>query len=675
MLSENNVSNRLINEKSPYLLQHAHNPVDWYPWGDEAFEEAKHRDVPVFLSIGYSSCHWCHVMERECFEDNDVASLLNAGYVCIKVDREERPDVDHLYMEACMALTGSGGWPLTCFLDHDRRPFYAGTYFPKGDRRGMPGLMGVLDNISQLWSSDRKKITSAAQSITQHMDIQHKLRNETLGEDSSEAAYTQLEQSFDPRYGGFGSAPKFPSAHNLLFLLRYGLLNPGGKAFAIVRKTLDCMASGGIFDHIGGGFCRYSTDTRWLVPHFEKMLYDNAMLAMAYCEASAAFNNSMYAEVVQRIVEYCTREMLGSHGGFFTAQDADSEGVEGKYYLWKPGEIVEILGEADGGRFCGLFDISQAGNFEGQNIPNLIGRAPSEEDRSFMKSCFSRLLERRLKRPQPFKDDKVLSSSNGLMVAALAQSGRLLQHLEYTSQAERTAQFLLDNLVKEGRLMSSWREGGASHKATSDDYAYLIWGLFELYQALHIPKWLKLAIIWTDKMLSLFWDEKDGGLFLSGSDVKDLLLRQKNMHDGALPCGNSIAALNLLRLARVTGNEDYENKASAIMDSMAQVVNSYPSGSTALLMTSLYLQSLGTEVVIANGKGLCEMLKPTEAFLPFSTVSVRGSGYEEMNALAPAAVSMEAKSESATAYLCSKGACQPPVVDPQALADMLKSVF
>jgi uncharacterized protein YyaL (SSP411 family) len=612
------------------------------------------------------SCHWCHVMERECFEDREVAEALNAGYVSVKVDREERPDVDHLYMEACQALTGGGGWPLTCLLDHDRRPFFAGTYFPKDDSHGTPGLLTVLDRIGSLWKSDRRRIFGAAESVMQFLG-EHKGESVgKLGDDACEAAYRQLDQSFDSRFGGFGSAPKFPSAHNLLFLLRYGLLHKESRAHEIVRKTLDSMAAGGIFDHIGGGFCRYSTDSRWLVPHFEKMLYDNAMLSMAFAEASAAFGNEAYATVARRIFQYVIREMT---------QDADSEGEEGKWYLWMPNEIRETLGEADGNRFCGLFDVTDTGNFDGKSIPNLIGKPLSEADRAFAVGCFGRLLERRNRRAQPFKDDKVLASSNGLMIAALALAGRLLHEPEYTARAEMAARFLLDNLVRGGRLQSSWRDGVASSPATSDDYAFFIWGLFELYQNTNNPEWLGLCLQWTDSMLSLFGDDAEGALFLSGSDVSGLPMRPKNLQDGAVPSGNAAAALNLLRLARVTHREEYESKAVAILDALASVVTAWPAGSTALLCTRLYMENLGTEVVIANGENLDQMLKAAEAYLPFTTFAVRGQGYEKLDNLTVNMELMESKEGAATAYLCSKGACQQPLTDANTLKKKLENVF
>ena len=425
MIRDDKTPNRLIHEKSPYLLQHAHNPVNWMPWGDAAFEAARERDVPVFLSIGYSSCHWCHVMERESFEDAEVAALLNEHFVSIKVDREERPDVDHLYMQACTAMTGQGGWPLSIFLTADRLPFFAGTYFPKHDQYGIPGFMTVLGKIVSLWSADRDKLLDAGKTTLRYLGETVSPHGGDGESDYSDEAYAMFNRTFDPAYGGFGSAPKFPSAYNLLFLLRYAIAREEPHALQMIKKTLTAMGQGGIYDFIAGGFCRYATDRQWLVPHFEKMLYSNALLAIAYAEG-AAYLDPDYAWIARRTLDYCIREMRGEHGGFFTAQDADSEGVEGKFYVWTPSEIQSVLGESDGQRFCDLFSITDRGNFEGKSIPHHIGRDVSRQDWDFAHSCFPLLLTERNKRVQPFTDDKVLTSSNGLMIAALSVCGRLL---------------------------------------------------------------------------------------------------------------------------------------------------------------------------------------------------------------------------------------------------------
>lgn len=668
-MTEYPYTNALSGEKSPYLLQHAHNPVDWMPWSEEAFRTARDRDVSVFLSIGYSSCHWCHVMERECFEDTEVAALLNRHFVCVKVDREERPDIDHLYMQACTAMTGQGGWPLSIFLTADRLPFFAGTYFPKHDRYGIPGLMTVLTRIIELWHSDRRKLLDVGKSTLQYL----KERTAPAAQDEtdvSEQACAQFDRAFDPVYGGFGMAPKFPSAYNLLFLMRYAVAREEPRALQMVKKTLAGMGEGGIFDFIGSGFCRYSTDREWLVPHFEKMLYANALLAIAYAEGAALIDPD-FAHVAERILAYCIRDMRGEPGGFFTAQDADSEGVEGKYYVWTPEEVKTVLGDADGARFCRLFSITEDGNFEGKSIPHLIGKKLSREEWDFAHGCFPRLLEVRDTRAQPLTDDKVLAASNGLMIAALSVCGRLLGDMQYADYAEGAARFILDNLTEEGRLLSRWRDNHAAHPATSDDYAYMIWGLIELYEATYAPGWLREAIEWTERMLGLFWDDREGGLYLTGNDVDDLPLRLKNIHDGAVPSGNAAAAMDLARLARLSGNTLYEEKAGAILDSAAVDIAESPMGCAGLLAAQTYLKHGGLLIVIANGEGIEALLDAARTYNPFAVVSVCGSGYEAMQDLAPATRGMGAVEGRAAAYVCANGTCRPPVTDPEALRGML----
>lgn len=663
-------ANRLIHEKSPYLLQHAHNPVDWWPWSDEAFEEARRRDVPVFLSSGYSACHWCHVMERECFEDEDIARILNESFVSIKVDREERPDVDGLYMDACVAMTGRGGWPLSVFLDEERRPFYAGSYFPKRPRYGQPGFVQVLETMKGLWLEDRDKLRDAAQTVHDHLGETGQPGE--LREGLCDSAYGILEQSFDHRYGGFGGAPKFPSAHNLLFLLRFGLHRKTNRALEMVEQTLDCMAAGGIFDAVGGGFCRYSTDGRWLVPHFEKMLYDNAMLLAAYAEAACAIDRR-FEEPARRIVEWCVRDMRLPEGGFATALDADSEGEEGATYLWTPAQVQEVLGE-QAARFCELFNITEAGNFEGRSIPNHIGRQLSDEDRAFAQSCYPRLLKVRQRRPQPLRDDKVLTSSNALLAMALAQAGRLLGEGRWIAMAAQTVEFLTQKLVSGDRLLASYREGVAAHPATSDDYAYLIWALLELHQATLQPFWLKQAALWADRMLALFWDDVSGGLYLSGSDVTGLFLRPKNTRDGALPCGNSVAAVCLMMLARLTGEDRYEQRCMDILRTLSQSLNHTPVELTMSLCALLHQENGGTELVLVQGRGMQAMLRAAWGFHPFTLVAARGADYAGAEEASPYLEAMDAKNGDATAYLCSKGACQQPITDPSELARRLAGV-
>ena len=664
-------TNKLINEKSPYLLQHAHNPVDWFPWGDEAFAKAKTEDKPVFLSIGYSTCHWCHVMERESFEDEGVAEIINKSFVCIKVDREERPDVDNFYMSACMALNSSGGWPLSCFLTPDRKPFFAGTYFPKEDAYSMPGFKTVLNHIAGLWKNNRNELLEASQSILKHLSEQSASKQTKLKNNIENTAFKSLINSYDEHYGGFSPAPKFPSLQNLLFLIRYNIAVNDRTALEMIDKTLRCMYQGGIYDHIGGGFCRYSTDEAWLVPHFEKMLYDNAMHILTYAEAGVLINND-FAEISREISAFCIRELRDDSGGFYTAIDADSEGVEGKFYVFSPLEIKEALCETDGKRYCELFDITAQGNFEGKNIPNLISRPLTATEKTFARTANERLLTYRAKRIPPFLDDKILTANNALMIAALAAQGRLLIDTSFIEYAEQCADFLLDKLVVSGRLMSSWRDGSASSPATSDDYAYLIWGLIELYESTFSPKWLRHALNFTQNMMEFFWDKDGGGFYLSGSDITDLPLRQKNTHDGAIPSGNSVAAQNLLRLARLCDNSDYERMANDIFGLVASSLNSYPSAYCGLLSALLYLKNGGTEIILVNGDGIDELKNISAAFSPFTVVAVCGSGYEEMAELAPFLSEYAPLNGKATAYVCSGGSCHQPINEPESLKKLIE---
>ena len=665
-------TNKLINEKSPYLLQHAHNPVNWYPWSSEAFEEAKNKDLPIFLSIGYSSCHWCHVMERESFEDTQVAELLNKNFISLKVDREEMPDIDHMFMDVCTTLTGKGGWPLSCFITYDKKPFFAGTYFPKIDSYGMTGFTTILKNISINWKQDREDLIQASDEILEHISQATNFgENTSLNKDVSKTAFEQLSKSFDKKYGGFGSSPKFPTTHNLLFLIRYYLLYKDKTAIDMVDKTLDSMYKGGIFDHIGGGFCRYSTDKQWLVPHFEKMMYDNAMLIIAYCEAGIVIDNK-YFEIAKRIINYCVNEMRDENGGFYTAQDADSEGVEGKFYVFTPSEIKEALGDIEGERFCTLFDITKNGNFEGKSIPNLINKTQTGEDSIFADFCFPKLYEYRQKRVPPFKDDKLLTQINGLMVASLSIAGRLLNDDKYLSYAEETALFIIENLSLNDRLYTGFRGELLKHPATSDDYAYVLWGMFELYQATLKPKWLQQCIHIAERMLELFVDENGQGLYLSGNDVEHLPIRGKNTFDGALPSGNSISANIILKLSQLTGNEKFANASNMIISGIANDINGYPTAFTGLLCADLHNHSNQINVNIVNGEQVESMLSYVNNFNPFMTVLETGIGYEEMNEI----ISEPQKNidNKATAFICSKNGCMPPITDFIELKEKLKSL-
>lgn len=579
------IPNRLADEKSPYLLQHAYNPVDWYPWSEEAFVKAKQEDKPVFLSIGYSTCHWCHVMAHESFEDQEVAELLNQYFIAIKVDREERPDIDHIYMTVCQALTGQGGWPLTIIMDADKRPFYAATYLPKSNRGGMLGLMELLSRIAQLWAEDKNALQQSGQQISRLIDVKPEKGNEqTIDLSLLGTAYQQFARSFDSQWGGFGSSPKFPTPHNLLFLLKYFETMKEENALQMVEKTLQCMYRGGIYDHVGFGFARYSTDRYWLVPHFEKMLYDNALLAMAYLECYRLTGNDFYAAVVRDIFTYILRDMTGAEGEFFSAEDADSEGEEGKFYLWSKQEVEEILG-AQAERWAETYDISAKGNFEGKNIPNLIHAPDYSEPRQAMEAERQKLLAFRETRPRPLKDDKVLTAWNGLMITALAMGARILKDDIYWQAACRSLDFIYKNLRRDdGRLLARYRDGHAEHLAYAADYAYLVWGLLELYETGKDEKHLIMARQLNQDLLDYFWDEEEGGLFFYGHDAENLLTRPKEGYDGAIPSANAVAALNFLRLSRIMKEPELEKKARQALNCFAGQIQEQPTAHSFWLL-------------------------------------------------------------------------------------------
>jgi hypothetical protein len=682
---EHQYTNRLIDEKSPYLLQHAHNPVDWYPWGEDAFAKARAEDRPVFLSIGYSTCHWCHVMERESFEDEDVARELNGGFVAIKVDREERPDLDQVYMTVAQSLTGKGGWPLTVFLTPDKKPFYAGTYFPKESRQGMPGLLEILKTFRDKWLAERQVFDMAGDNIQER--LQFFFRQAQPGDpapDLLEHGYQQLAERFDQEYGGFGAAPKFPSPHQLLFLLRCWRRTGAPEALRMAETTLQAMCCGGIYDHVGFGFSRYSTDRYWLAPHFEKMLYDNALLAIAYLEAYQATRNSFYAEVAREVFTYVLRDMTAPEGAFYSAEDADSEGEEGRFYLWTPDQVRQVLGNEEGDFFNDFYGITAAGNFEGRSIPNLVCRRDdlfSLSDHEIFPTQHAPLLDERRKlfaarqaRVHPYKDDKVLTSWNGLMIAALARGAWVLNDQEYDRAAARAAQFLLGHMRDQsGRLLARYRDGQAAYPAYLDDYAFLAWGLIELYEATFDPAWLEQALLLTRQMMELFRDEQGGGLFFTGQGAEQLPVRPKEIADGAMPSGNSVAALNLLRLARLTGDDQLEQQAAAQLRAFAGTVDASPAGYTFYLCALAFALGEPLEIVVAGREGaadvqaLLQVLR--EAYLPGASVLLRPSGDKgaQLDALAPFTAGQEPVDGRAAAYVCRNYACQAPVTEPAAL--------
>ena len=675
LLNKTKYENKLINEKSPYLLQHAHNPVDWYPWGPEAFSRSISEDKPIFLSIGYSTCHWCHVMERESFEDLEVAKVLNKYFISIKVDREERPDIDNIYMTVCQTLTGSGGWPLTIFMTPDKKPFFAGTYFPKFDRMGMHGLLSILKIVRKEWADNRNKIIHTCNQILDAVNETETGPGNDLEENLTEEAFLQFKASFDDVYGGFGSAPKFPSPHNLYFLLRYWYKTKDKYALNMVEKTLDSMYKGGIFDHIGYGFSRYSTDRYWLVPHFEKMLYDNALLAIAYLETYQITKNEKYSKAAEQIFTYILRDMTSSEGGFYSAEDADSEGEEGKFYVFTVDEIKDVLGDDDGNEFCEYYNITEKGNFEGRNIPNLI-KTDKEIDYDFINRSRDKLFNYRDKRVHPYKDDKILTSWNGLMIAALAQGGRILGNSKYISASVNAASFIIKNLIrKDGRLLARYRDGDAAIPAFADDYAFLVWGLIELYETTYKAEYLKLAVDLNDDLIKYFWDDKNGGLFVYGSDSEQLITRSKEIYDGAVPSGNSVSALNFLRLARITGDSELEEKARLILRTFSSSIESYPGGFSFSLLVLLYLNCKSKEIVIVTDsineetKDIINILNNN--FRPFTISLLYSNENKDIEKAAPYISEYKTINGKPTVYICENFSCRAPVNDISLFKKML----
>jgi hypothetical protein len=683
-------SNRLIHEKSPYLLQHAGNPVNWYPWGEDAFARAKKEKKPIFLSIGYATCHWCHVMAHESFEDEEVARLLNRHYIAIKVDREERPDVDKIYMSVCQSLTGRGGWPLSIFVTPGGKPFFAGSYFPKSSRMGMPGFMDVLKQVAAIWQDDRAGIVKAGDNIT--TAIQPRPISDspvTLASiETLKKGYTQLARTFDPGQGGFGAAPKFPTPHYLTFLLRWHKRSHDLLSVEMVEKTLDAMRRGGIFDQIGLGFHRYSVDEKWLVPHFEKMLYDQALLAMAYTEAYQATGKLRFGRVAREIFTYVLRDMTDREGGFYSAQDADSEGKEGLFYVWTPREVKERIGDKLGDIFCRFYDITEAGNFkEGRSIPNMrisletFGTTEGmelKELEALLKDAGERLFNARKKRVHPSKDDKILTSWNGLMIAAFAKGYQVFGDHAYADAAGNAARFILGNLKKaDGRLLRRYRQGEAAHPGYLDDYAFLTWGLIELYEATFKISCLEEAVALNEAMIDIFWDKQGGGLYFTGKGNEPLITRSKEVYDGALPSGNSVAALNLLRLGRLTGNTDLEKKADQLTRAFAAEVTEHPMAYTQMLAALDFMAGPSLEIVIAGDPSRDTTLAMIGAvrrrFLPNKVLLLRPDGAEgkRLAALSPFVEPMHPVDHQPAVYLCEQYSCREPITKVSELESAL----
>jgi uncharacterized protein YyaL (SSP411 family) len=694
-------SNKLITEKSPYLLQHAHNPVNWYPWDAEAFERASKEDKPIFLSIGYSTCHWCHVMERESFEDTEVARLLNETFVCIKVDREERPDIDGVYMTACQMMTGGGGWPLTIIMTPDRKPFFAATYIPKETRFGQVGMKELIPRIKTLWEGQKAELLTSADKIAavleQTTGDSPGSQKGALGEGKLKETYVHLSQSFDAQYGGFGTAPKFPAPHNLMFLLRYGRRTGDKRARAMVEKTLQAMRQGGIYDHVGFGFHRYSTDSRWLVPHFEKMLYDQALLAMAYTEAyQATEGTEEYGQTAREIFTYVVRDMTDAQGGFYSAEDADSEGKEGKFYLWTHEEVKDILSPEEADLVIAVFNLEREGNVAqeatgrntGENILYLkksLGEIASDlsiplnELHHRLHGVRAKLFEARAQRVHPHKDDKVLTDWNGLMVAALAKGAQVFSEPLYEEAAKHAADFILATMVDtRGRLYHRYRDGEAAVSGFLDDYALCTWGLIELYETTFDPHYLERALDLNDLMLTHFWDAEKGGFYFSADDADQVLVRKKEIYDGALPSGNAVAMLNLLRLGRLTANPELEDKAAHLSRAFSGVVSRAPGAFTSLMIALDFAHGPAYEVVIVgdpDSPDTEDMIKTLRrAFVPNKVALLRSANGKtaHITRLAEFTKPFSSLNNKATAYVCRGFRCELPTTEPQQMLRLLE---
>ncbi len=681
-------TNRLIHESSPYLLQHAHNPVDWYPWGEEAFARARKENKPIFLSIGYSTCHWCHVMEAEVFSDPEAAELINRTFVPIKVDREERPDIDQVYMTVSQLMTGSGGWPLNVFLTPDKKPFFVATYIPKHSGFGRIGITELVPKVETAWKEQREQINNSADQITDAL----KRVNDSSGDKGKftsttlEEAYQQLAAEYDPTHGGFGRNRKFPMPQNLRYLLRYWKHTGDKAAMDIIEHTLDVMRRGGVYDHVGYGFHRYATDQAWKLPHFEKMLYDQALIAMAYLEAYAATGKSIYAETAREIFTYVLRDMRTPEGVFYSAEDADSAGEEGLFYLWTKAEIDRVLDKKTARLFSQIYQVEAKGNFEdeasgkktGRNIffinsswPELAIQTGISEVKlkQAMDKARLKLLALRSKRVRPLRDEKVLTDWNGLMIAALAMGARILQEPAYAETANRAADFILGTMrKKKGELLHHWYKGQAGIEAKLDDYAFLVWGLLELYQADFDPVRLATAMKLNDIMIRNFEDGEKGGFFLTAYDAETLLVRPRDVFDGALPSGNAVALLNILRLARLTSSADMEKKAQKTAAAFVGAVSKTPSAFAHFMMGMDFALSKGYEIVIvgdpeaADTRAMLEAIQPR--FLPNTVVLLRpNDNHAALDKLAPFTRAQKPINGKATAYVCRGFACNAPTTD------------
>lgn len=691
--------NRLVYEKSPYLLQHAHNPVDWYPWGQEALEEARRKKKPVFLSIGYSTCHWCHVMERECFEDPEIARLLNEICISIKVDREERPDLDTIYMTVSHLLTGRGGWPLTIFMTPEGQPFFAATYIPKETRFGQIGLRELLKRIDELWKTRRDEVIDSASRLVRALQEGSRTApGDDLGESVLQRGFEELAEAFDKKSGGFGTAPKFPMAHQIVFLLRYSRRCGRPEAAEMAVKTLESMRRGGIYDQVGFGFHRYSTDAEWRLPHFEKMLYDQALLAMAYTEAYQATGNSVFGTTVKEILSYVGGEMTSSSGGFFSAQDADSGGGEGAYYLWRAEEIRAALGGEAAELFLSAFGVSGRGNltdrpsgdhhsFGGQKVlyqaltieelARGFGLSPRAVEKRLEESR-RRLRSVRRRRSPPATDDKILTDWNGLMIAAFSKAAQAFEDPSLARRARKAADFILGTMsTPEAGLLHRYRDGQAAIEGMLDDYAFLAWGLIELYETVFDERYLLAALDLTSESIARFWDTESGGFFFTCDRDRQSLVRRKEIVDGALPSGNSVALSNLLRLARLTEDTALEEKARALIRAFSPAVSRSPSWFCHFLAALDLVLGPSYDIVIAGeprASDTRQMLSALQRnYIPWKTVRLDPAGTRSRPRTAhrPVPASKPMIHGRATAHVCAGGACLPPTNDVGTLLEIL----
>jgi uncharacterized protein YyaL (SSP411 family) len=665
------VTNRLARETSPYLLQHAENPVDWYAWGDEAFARARADDKPILLSVGYSACHWCHVMERESFENHEIADVMNRHFVNVKVDREERPDVDQIYMQAVQSMTGHGGWPMTVFLTPDGAPFYGGTYFPPADRHGLPGFPRLLHSIAEAWRTRRDEVLRSSTQIAADLNRGERLRGAAtiLTEEVLFAASQGLSAQSDERHGGSEGAPKFPQPMNWEFMLRFWKRSGNGRARQLVETTLTRMARGGIYDQLGGGFHRYSVDGEWLVPHFEKMLYDNGQLASLYLHGWLAFGNPEYRRICEETLDYVLREMRDPAGGFYSAQDADSEGHEGKFFVWTADEIAAALTPAEAEVALAYWGVDRGPNFEGQSILWVPGE-PAPERVAAARRTLHEIRERRV---HPGRDDKVLASWNGLACRALAEAGAALDRADYLAAATANAEFVLREMREGGRLLRTWKDGRAKLKAYLEDYAMVAAALVELYEATFERRWLDEARTLAGDLLRLFWDDEVNGFYDTGNDHERLIVRPRNLFDNAVPCGGSVAIETLLRLAVLTGEPDYEARALRALRPMGDLMSRYPAGFGRFLCALDF--NIGPAVEIALVAPSPESVRPLarEVFGRFLPNRVVAGAVGAGAAAVPLLEGRAPIDGRPTAFVCRNYVCELPVTDAAALARQLEA--